>query len=132
MNNKFAKSICSQKGKGDYADYYLFDYYYDPIIELDNCKFSNGVISSGRLFYKSGWIKDNELNQIHKKMASKLIRIFSRDLVSIFSPFKISNGVKKLVQDGFEIELGDGGMRLNKENINVSSKLRSPHRLSIK
>lgn len=119
VNNKFVESICSLKGQCDYTDYFLFDYYYNPIIELDNCRFSNGLISPGRLFYKTGWIKNNELNLIHKKMASKLVRIFNKDLINVSSPFKISAGVEKLIQDGYEIELGEGGLRLNKENINA-------------
>jgi len=28
VNNKFVESICLQKGQSDYADYFLFDYYY--------------------------------------------------------------------------------------------------------
>ena len=120
VNNEIVDSICSQKGQGNYADYFLFDYYHDPIIEFDNCKFSNGLISPGRLFYKNGWIKNNELNLIHKKMASKLVRIINKDLVNVSSPFKISAGVKSLIQSGFEIELGEGGLRLNKKNINAS------------
>ncbi len=120
VNNKIVEPICSQKGQGEYADYVLFDYYYDPIIELDNCRISNGLISPGRLFYKTGWIKNNELSLIHKKMASKLVRIFNKDLISVSSLFKISVGVNKLMQDGFEIELGEGGLRLNEENINAS------------
>lgn len=120
VNNSFVEPICSQKGQGDFEDYVLFDYYYDPIIELENCKFSNGLISPGRLFYKTGWIKNNELSLIHKKMASKLVRIFNKDLINVSSPFKISTVVNKLMQEGFEIELGEGGLRLNKENINAS------------
>jgi hypothetical protein len=120
VNNNFVEPICSQKGRGNFADYVLFDYYNDPIIELDNCKFSNGLISPGRLFYKIGWIKNNELSLIHKKMASKLVRIFNKDLINISSPFKISAGIDKLIRDGYEIELGEGGLRLNIENINAS------------
>src|SRR5690606_32952901 len=105
--------------QGKYSDYFLFDYYYDPIIELDNCKFSNGLISPGRLFYKTGWIKNIELNLIHKKMAGKLVKIFKKDLLDIPSAFKMSLGVKRLIEEGSEIELGEGGLRLSNKNIDI-------------
>jgi hypothetical protein len=108
VKNDFVEPVCSSRGTGDFAECYLFDYYHDPMIELDGCKYSNGLISPGRLFYKAGWIKHPELRLIHKRMASKLLRIFSKGLTNFSSHVKISAGVEKQIQDGFRIEVGLG------------------------
>ena len=115
VNNEFCEPICTHKGQGVYSNDFLFDNYKDPIIELDNCKLTDKLITAGRLYFKSGWIANTELNQLHKKMANKLVRFFKKDLVSISSPFMISSEIEELIEKGFEIELGVGGKRINKE-----------------
>ena len=113
VNNAFCKPICTHKGQGVYCNDFLFDNYRDPIIELDNCKFSDKLISPGRLFFKSGWIENKELVLLHKKMASKLVRVFKKHLVNFSSPFMVSSGITELMEKGFEVELGEGGKRIN-------------------
>jgi len=78
INNAFCKPICIHKGQGVYCNDFLFDNHRDPIIELDNCKFSDKLITPGRLYFKSGWIENKELDQLHKKMANKLVRILKK------------------------------------------------------
>jgi len=48
-------------------------------------------------------------------MATKIQRVFSKGLIPISSPFKISKGIEKLLLEGYEIELGEGGMKINKD-----------------
>ena len=119
VNNEFCEPICTHKGQGVYNNDFLFDIYKDPIIELDNCKLTDKLMTAGRLYFKSGWIENAELNQLHKKLANKLIRFFKKDLVTISSPFMISSEIAEIIEKGFEIELGEGGKRINKENKNA-------------
>jgi hypothetical protein len=70
VTNKFLTPICSQKGTRDYLNTYLFDTINDPIIELDNCTMFDMRMSPGRLFFKTGWIKNIDLRLLHKKRAN--------------------------------------------------------------
>jgi hypothetical protein len=118
VTNQYRHASCSGKGRGNFENKYLFDYYKDPIIELENCKISNRVISPGRIFYKAGWIDNADLRQLHEKAANKVRRLFNKGLSPLSPPFKISDGVKKLLLKGYEIELGEGGKKINQNNIN--------------
>jgi hypothetical protein len=43
-----------------------------------------------------------------------LVRFFKKDLANIYSPFMVLCGVAYLIENGFEIELGEGGKRIDK------------------
>jgi hypothetical protein len=118
VNNDTLEPKCSSRGIGDYKDKFLFDYYKDPIIELDNCSYSPKIISPGRLFYKTGYIENESVRQQHIAVAKKAVRIFSKNLLPISKPFKISPQVKNLIEQGYQIELGRGGRVINKTSIN--------------
>ena len=107
-------------GQGEYLNYYTFDYFKDPVIEFTGCIFSDNLISPGRLYYKSGWIENDNLRTKHKKQAQKLLKLFSKNLSVISSPFSVSLGIRELLNNGFELELGKGGMRITKQNMNAS------------
>lgn len=120
IKNEITQPKCSGKGVGNYCDKFLFDYYYDPIIEFDIEQIKGNLISASRLFYKTGWITDNELRVYHTKQTNKIIRQFKKRLQTFekLKPFYISNGVIDLLDKGYEIELGDGGLRLNNRTYN--------------
>jgi hypothetical protein len=122
IKNDIAQPKCSIKGSANYRDKFLFDYYYDPIIELDIEKTIDNIISPSRLFYKTGWIKDKVIKDIHDKATSKLARTVKKKLKTCnkIKPFYISNGTLSLLENGFEIELGKGGMRLTKHEIDCT------------
>ena len=113
VKNEHEEAICASKGLGAYKNKFLFDYYKQPIIEVDNCKIINKLISPGRVYYKAGWIDNADLRKLHKRMAERIKRFFSKGLLPISPPFKISSGIKALMSEGYEIELGDGGMKIN-------------------
>jgi hypothetical protein len=119
IKNTIIQPKCSQKGKGEYSNHFLFDYYYDPIIEFEIERIQDNLISPSRLFYKTGWIKNRELRECHAKQTNKIIRQFKKGL-HIFEntkPFYVSNGVIDLLDQNYEIELGNGGLRLNKTDM---------------
>lgn len=119
VKNEIAQPKCSTKGGGNYSNKFLFDSYYDPIIEFDIEHTIGNLISPSRLFYKAGWIKDKVIRDVHNKAAGKLLRTIKKKLKTWdeIKPFYISNGTMNLLDNGFEIELGKGGMRLNKQEI---------------
>lgn len=118
VNNDYCDAKCSVRGKVDLQGKFLFDGYKGPIIELSMCKFDDKLISAGRIYYKAGWIDNPELRELHKKMCSKVVRLFRKTLHDLSSPFKISKEIEKLVVAGHELELGSGGVRINKMNTN--------------
>jgi hypothetical protein len=120
IKNEITQPKCSKKGAGNYSDKFLFDYYYDPIIEFDIENIVGNLISPSRIFYKAGWIKDKEIRDFHTKATSKLVRTIKKKLKTWdkIKPFYISKNTMNLLDNGFEIELGNGGMRLNKQTIN--------------
>jgi hypothetical protein len=120
IKNEIIQPKCSQKGAGDYCDNFLFDYYFDPIIEFDIRRIEDNLISSSRLFYKTGWVENRELRELHTKQTNKIVRQFKKRLhvFEKIKPFYISNGVIDLLDNGCEIELGNGGLRLNNKEIN--------------
>lgn len=118
VKNDYCDAKCSVKAQGDYKGKFLFDSYKDPIIELSTCKFDDNLISPGRIYYKAGWVESPELRELHEKMCSKVVRLFKNTLHNLSSPFKISKEIEKLIAAGHEVELGRGGMRINKLNIN--------------
>jgi hypothetical protein len=111
---------CSAKGAGQFEGKFLFDVYKDPIIELDIGKKKMRLFSPNRLFYKAGWIDDKELRELHIKSATKLVRTFKKKLIttSRIKPFYITESVANHLTNGYELELGEGGMRVTKHNIN--------------
>ncbi len=118
-NNKRLPS-CSLKGEGQMSGKFLFDNYKDPIIEFDLGKTANKLFSPSRLFYKIGWLEDGELRALHTKLTNKLVRTFKKKLTttSRLKPFYITESVVKHLANDYELELGEGGMRVNKHNIN--------------
>lgn len=120
VNNKYELPLCSSKGLGDFENKFLFDYLKQPIIEIDNCKVVKKLISPGRVYYKAGWIDNAELRQLHKRMAEKVKKHFNKGLLPLSSSFKFSDGIKNLLSKGYELELGQGGKKINRPNINGS------------
>lgn len=111
---------CSSKGLGQMEGKFLFDIYKDPIIEFDLGKTSKKLFSPSRLFYKTGWIDDKEVRELHTKFANKLVRTFKKKLIttSRLKPFYITESVSNHLASDYELELGEGGMRVTKHNIN--------------
>ena len=116
INNDICDPICTENGKGNYEGKFLFDYYKQPIIEFENCIINDKLISPGRLFFKSGWIENSELRKLHTKKANKMVRQFNLNLIDISKPFKISSDIKEMIFNGYEIELGISGSRLNEKD----------------
>lgn len=111
---------CSSKGLGQMEGKFLFDIYKDPIIELDIGKTAQKLFSPSRLFYKAGWIENKELRELHTKFANKLVRTFKKKLVttSRLKPFYITESVANYLTSDYELELGEGGMRVTKHDLN--------------
>ena len=120
VNNNKYKPKCSSKGGGKMMGKFLFDCFKDPIIEFDLGITSDNLLSPSRLFYKTGWVDDKELRQIHIKLTNKLVRTFKKRLTTAhhLKPFYISESIINLLNDNYELELGQGGMRVNKNTIN--------------
>jgi len=74
------------------------------------------LLSPSRLFYKTGWVIDDELRDIHTKTTNKLIRTIKKKLITTekIKPFYITNDIIAHLKNGFYLELGQGGIRLNK------------------
>jgi len=120
INNAKYQPKCSSRGAGKMTGKFLFDYYKDPIIEFDLGKTAGKLFSPSRLFYKTGWLEDKDLRELHTKSTNKLVRTFKKKLTTTnrLKPFYISESVIKHLSNDYELELGDGGMRVNKQNIN--------------
>lgn len=117
VKNSIKQPLCLNSGLGEYSDKYCFDIYSDPIIEIQNCAYSSLLISPGRIYYKSGWIENDDLRHLHRRKAQKIVRIFEKDLNVISRPFKVTPEIKEWVHRGYELELGQGGRRINSQNI---------------
>jgi hypothetical protein len=119
IRNSKCYPTCSLKGEGEMKGKFLFDIYKDPIIEMDLGSLHNKLFSPGRLYYKTGWIKDEGLRKKHTKLTNKLVRMFKKRLITSgqFKPFYISEEVVKLIKKDHEIELGEGGMGMMKGDI---------------
>lgn len=113
-NSNFGIPTCSRKGLGKNEGLYLFDYHFDPIIEITVCAINDKLLSPGRIFYKNGWIKHPDLDQLHTSVCRKIRRIFAKELCDLSPPFKFSKNVKNMMSNGFRVELGVGGMQLPK------------------
>ena len=120
IKNDIIPPECSRKATENHKDKFIFDYYFDPIIEFDIASINNNIILPNRLFYKTGWIKDDKLREIHNKATNKLVQTIKNKLSTSdkIKPFYISNGTSDLFNNGFEIELGIGGKRINEKTIN--------------
>ncbi|MGK2863758.1 MAG: hypothetical protein ACSLE0_17630 [Chitinophagaceae bacterium] len=118
-NNKFAPK-CSSKGAGKMTGKFLFDYYKDPVIEFDLGKITSNLVSPSRLFYKTGWVDDKELREIHIKSANRIVRTFKKKLITTqrLKPFYISHSIISLLNKNYELELGEGGTRVTKLTLN--------------
>jgi hypothetical protein len=114
--NHSVKPKCSLKGEAEMKGKFLFDLYKDPVIELDLGKIKGKLISPGRLYYKSGRIEKEDLRKLHGKLTNRLIRTFKKNLKTTtkLKPFYVSEGIIALLNKGYELELGEGGMRINK------------------
>lgn len=112
--------ICSTKGTGNYSDKFLFDYFLDPIIEFDIETPKDNLMTPSRLYFKTGWVKDKLVRDIHVKAANKIVRAFKQKLMTLqeIKPFYISKGTIEFLDNGFEIELGPRGKRIDKKIIN--------------
>ena len=120
INNNKYQPKCSSCGAGNFVNNFLFDTYKDPIIELDLGKQTKNILSPCRLFYKTGWIIDEYVRGIHIKATTKLVRTFKKGLTTIIrlKPFYISESIINLLDKDYELELGEGGMRVTKLTIN--------------
>ena len=120
VNNNKYQARCSKEGAGEMSGKYLFDYYKDPIIELDIGKTSDNLRLPSRLFYKTGWVVDAEVRKLHITFTNKLVRAVKKNLTTTqrLKPFYISESVIELLNKNYELELGEGGMRVNKHNLN--------------
>lgn len=97
---------------------FTFDYYKDPIMHFSDCIRTPNLISPGRIFYKAGWIEDAQLRKNHEKWTKRVSRLFDKDLMKIDGFWRISNSVINWVNSERCLELGTGGFRINKENLN--------------
>lgn len=120
INNNQYQPRCSSKGAGEMAGKFLFDYYKDPIIEFDIGLSTDNLHSPSGLFYKTGWVDDNEVRKLHIKLTNELVRSFKKKLTTTqrLKPFYISESVIKLLNKNHELELGKGGLKVNKHNLN--------------
>ena len=118
LKNDFIRPRCSRSGGGMMTGKFLFDCYKDPIIQLDNCIWTDSLVSPGRIYYKAGWIENEELRRLHKSWTARVSRLFSKGLKKIDSPWRISSSIENWVIQGGLLELGKGGKLIGKENIN--------------
>jgi len=112
--------LASIKGTCALAGNFLFDYLKDPIIEIENCRYVNGLFTPGRIYFKAGWIEDEALRSIHQKAGNKLLRLFDTKTIKVRKVWRVSPNVKKLVMQGSELELGSNGFRISKANIDAA------------
>jgi hypothetical protein len=117
LKNEICEPNCLTKIYQFKKTKFMFDFYTQPIIELNKSNINGKLISPGRLFYKSGWIENTELGNLHAKMAKKIIKNFNKNLKEISKPFKISFKIEELINKGYEIELGIDGFRINEKTL---------------
>ena len=120
VKNSQFEPKCLLKGEADYSGKFHFDTYKDPIIELDLGRTIDKVLSPSRLYYKTGWIANEELRTVHSKTKNKIVRTFKKKLTTTnrLKPFYLSPNIIKLLNDGYEVELGMGGKRMSKLDLN--------------
>jgi hypothetical protein len=120
IKNSLTKPKCSKTGAGEFAKKFMFDIYFDPIIEFDIRNAHDNLLSPSRLYYKAGWVKDNALKELHIKTTQKLVRTIKKKLISSekLKPFYITKGTLELLDKGYELELGPGGRRINRHTLN--------------
>jgi hypothetical protein len=112
--------VASVVGSDAMAGKFLFDHLKDPVIEVENCSYSDHLISPGRIYFKAGWIEEEGLRKMHQKAANKVLRLFDKDMLRVQQQWRVSPEVKHWVLQGGELELGVNGMRINKEHINAA------------
>jgi hypothetical protein len=112
--------LASIKGTGALAGNFLFDYLKDPIIEIENCRYVNGLFTPGRIYFKAGWIEDEVLRSMHQRAGDKLLKLFEANSSKVQKVWRVSLEVKKLVMQGSELELGSNGFRIDKSNIDAA------------
>ncbi len=117
LRNDVKEPKCSGNGRGIMEGKYFFDILKDPIIEINNIKFSNGLMSPGRIFYKTGWFENEDLNRKHKRWANRVYKLFDKDTLKVYKTWRVSKAVKEWIDAGGTIELGSNGMVLDKERI---------------
>jgi hypothetical protein len=120
VNNSNSEPKCSSNAAGDFKGKFLFNIYKDPIIELDFGHAVDNVIPASRLYYKTGWIENEGLRDVHTKSTNRIARTFKKKLTTTkrLKPFYISQDIIKRLEEGFEVELGTGGMRVSKLELN--------------
>ncbi|WP_207496760.1 hypothetical protein [Aridibaculum aurantiacum] len=120
LRNRQSEPRCLSKGTGEMTGKYLFNTYKDPIIQFDIGRTIDKLVSPSRLYYKFGWIADDELRELHGKLTTKIVRSFKKKLITSkrLKPFYISEGINKRLDEGYEVELGKGGMRVSKLELN--------------
>jgi hypothetical protein len=119
VKNSQSEPTCSSKGKEDHNGMFLFDTYKDPVIDLHIGRTIDKTISPTRLYYKTGWIANEELRDLHAKAINKIVRTFKKKLITTnrLKRFYMSHTIIKRLEDGYEVELGKGGMRVTKLNL---------------
>lgn len=127
LKNELKEPKCSGKGSGEMVGKYLFDYLNDPIIEIDNITVSNNLMSPGRIFYKTGWIENEELRKKHKNWANRIYKLFDKDTLKVNKTWRISKSIKEWIGNGGEIELGRGGIVIDKEKIKTYTAASPPY-----
>lgn len=117
LKNDFVqpRAICS--GRGNLEGNFLFNYYRDPIIEFNNCIWREEIISPGRIFYKAGWIENEQLRKLHKNWTARVSKLFSKSQKKIYGTWQISPSIEDWVLQGGLLELGPGGKLVGKEDI---------------
>ncbi|WDF76948.1 hypothetical protein PQ469_23985 [Mucilaginibacter sp. KACC 22773] len=117
LKNEFREPKGFKLNHGDNKDRFIFDYYKDPIMQFADCKRTPALISPGRIFYKAGWVEHDELRQKHKNWGIRVSRLIDKRLHKLNSIWRISDDVKDWVVNGGNLELGPGGMIINKYNL---------------
>lgn len=119
LKNDFKEAKGIKMTQGHNKNRFVFDYYRDPIIEFTDCKRTPSLISPGRIFYKAGWIEHDALREKHKNWGKNVSRLIDKRLNKLNSIWRISDGVKDWVEKGGNLELGSGGMIINKDNLSI-------------
>jgi hypothetical protein len=117
LKNEFREPKGLKMNHGVDKDRFIFNYYKDPIIQFTDCKRTSSLISSGRIFYKAGWIEHDELRKKHKNWTAKISRLIDKRLNKLNNLWRISDDIKDWVTKGGTLELGPGGMIIDKDNV---------------
>jgi hypothetical protein len=89
LKNDIKEPKCSCEGRGNMEGKHLFDGLRDPIIEIDNVKDSGNLVSPGRIFYKTGWIENEDLRRRHKSWANKIYKLFDKDTIKVNKTWRV-------------------------------------------